>query len=60
VSRYIRAIYTPLVGVRVSNQELLDAIALRFKALEIDDTEKSALFDFVRLLLIGNQSGSSG
>ena len=56
MSRYIRAIYAPLVGVRVSNQELLDAIALRFEALEIDDTEKRDLFDFVRLLLIGNRT----
>ena len=42
MSRYIRAIYAPLVGVRVSNQELLDAIALRFKALEIDDAVAEA------------------
>jgi len=56
VSRYIRAIYAPLVGVRVSNQELLDAIALRFEALEVDEVEKKALFDFVRLLLIGHRT----
>ena len=56
MSRYIRAIYAPLVGVRVSNQELLDAIALRFKALEVGDAEKNALFDFVRLLLIGHRT----
>jgi predicted naringenin-chalcone synthase len=56
VSRYIRAIYAPLVGVRVSNQELLDAIALRLEALEVDDAEKKSLFDFVRLLLIGHRT----
>jgi alkylresorcinol/alkylpyrone synthase len=56
VSRYIRAIYAPLVGVPVSNEELLDAIALRFKALEFGDSEKNALFDFVRLLLIGHRT----
>ena len=56
MSRYIRAIYAPLVGTRVSNQELLEAIAVRFKALEIDDAERTALFDFVRLLLIGHRT----
>jgi alkylresorcinol/alkylpyrone synthase len=56
VSRYIRAIYAPLVGVRVSNQDLLNAIALRFEALEIDDAEKKSLFDFIRLLLIGHRT----
>jgi alkylresorcinol/alkylpyrone synthase len=62
VSRYIRAIYAPLVGVAISNQEMLEAIATRLETLEADDSEKRALFDFVRLLLIGhrtryNQSG---
>jgi alkylresorcinol/alkylpyrone synthase len=56
VSRYIRAIYAPLVGVQVTNQELLDAIALRFEALEVDDAEKKSLFDFIRLLLIGHRT----
>ena len=56
MSRYIRVIYAPLVGVRVSNQELLDAIALRLEALEVDDTERKALLDFVRLLLIGHRT----
>jgi alkylresorcinol/alkylpyrone synthase len=55
VSRYIRAIYAPLVGLRLSNQELLDAISSRFERLGVDDAEKRALFDFVRLLLIGNR-----
>ena len=45
-----------MVGVQVSNQQLLDAIALRFAALEVDDAEKTALFDFVRLLLIGHRT----
>jgi alkylresorcinol/alkylpyrone synthase len=35
---------------------MLDAIALRLEALEIDDAEKKALFDFVRLLLIGHRT----
>ena len=62
MSRYIRAIYAPLVGVALSNQEMFEAIASRFEKLEADDSEKQALLDFVRLLLIGhrtryNQSG---
>ena len=62
MSRYIRAIYAPLVGVAVSNQEMFEAIASRFEKLEADDSEKQALLNFVRLLLIGhrtryNQSG---
>jgi len=44
------------VGVAVSNQELLKAIACRFEALEADDAEKTALFDYVRLLLIGQRT----
>jgi alkylresorcinol/alkylpyrone synthase len=56
VSRYIRAIYAPLVGTAFSNQEVLEAIAARFEALEVDDSEKTALFDFVRLLLIGHRT----
>jgi alkylresorcinol/alkylpyrone synthase len=55
VSRYIRAIYAPLVGRRVSNKDLLDAISSWFEKLEVDDAEKTALFDFIRLLLIGNR-----
>ena len=55
MSRYIRAIYAPLVGLRLSNQELLSAISSRFEKLEAADAEKTALFDFVRLLLIGNR-----
>jgi len=55
VSRYIRAIYAPLVGLRFSNQEMLDAISSWFEKLQADDAEKTALFDFVRLLLIGNR-----
>ncbi|HEV3209550.1 MAG TPA: hypothetical protein VGY91_04745 [Chthoniobacterales bacterium] len=55
MSRYIRAIYAPLVGQRLSNQEMLDAISSRFEKLEADDAEKTSLFDFVRLLLIGNR-----
>ena len=55
MSRYIRAIYAPLVGIRVSNQEMLNAIASRFETLEADDDEKRALFDFIRLLLIGHR-----
>ena len=55
MSRYIRAIYAPLVGLRFSNQEMLDAISSWFEKLQADDAEKTALFDFVRLLLIGNR-----
>jgi predicted naringenin-chalcone synthase len=55
VSRYIRAIYAPLVGLRLSNQELLDAISLWLEKIEADDAEKTALFDFIRLLLIGHR-----
>ena len=55
MSRYIRAIYAPLVGLRLSNQEMLDAISSWFEKLEADDAEKTSLFDFVRLLLIGNR-----
>jgi alkylresorcinol/alkylpyrone synthase len=56
VSRYIRAIYAPLVGVPFTNQEMLEAIAARFEALEVDDSEKTALLDFIRLLLIGHRT----
>jgi alkylresorcinol/alkylpyrone synthase len=56
VSRYIRAIYAPLVGTRFSNQDLLSLIAERFQTLEADDSEKQSLYDFVRLLLIGNRA----
>ena len=56
MSRYIRAIYAPLVGIPFSNQEMLEAIAPRFEALEADDSEKTALFDFIRLLLIGHRT----
>jgi alkylresorcinol/alkylpyrone synthase len=56
VSRYIRAIYAPLVGTAFSNQEVLEEIAPRFEALQVDDSEKTALFDFVRLLLIGHRT----
>ena len=56
MSRYIRAIYAPLVGAAVSNQEMLEAIRSRFEKLEVDDSEKNALFDFVRLLLIGHRT----
>jgi alkylresorcinol/alkylpyrone synthase len=55
VSRYIRAIYAPLVGRCLSNQELLDAICSWLAKREVDDAEKAALFDFVRLLLIGHR-----
>jgi predicted naringenin-chalcone synthase len=55
VSRYIRAIYAPLVGVRLSNRELLDAITSWLEKLKVDDAEKIALFDFIRLLLIGHR-----
>jgi predicted naringenin-chalcone synthase len=34
---------------------MLDAISSRFEVLEADDNEKRALFDFIRLLLIGNR-----
>jgi alkylresorcinol/alkylpyrone synthase len=56
VSRYIRAIYAPLVGCRYSNPELLSLIAERFQTLEADPSEKESLYDFVRLLLIGNRT----
>jgi len=56
VSRYIRAIFTPTVGFRVSNQQLLDRIADWFEKFPTDDTEKESLFDFVRLLLIGHRT----
>ena len=56
VSRYIRAIYAPLVGTRFSNQDLLSLISERFQTLEADDSEKQSLYDFVRLLLIGNRA----
>jgi alkylresorcinol/alkylpyrone synthase len=56
VSRYIRAIYAPLVGTRFSNLDLLNLIAERFQTLEADDSEKQSLYDFVRLLLIGNRA----
>jgi len=56
VSRYIRAIYAPLVGYRVSNPELLSWIAERFQTLKADDSEKESLYDFIRLLLIGNRT----
>jgi len=56
VSRYIRAIYAPLVGTALSNQKVLEAIGPRFEALRVDDAEKTALFDFVRLLLIGHRT----
>ena len=55
MSRYIRAIYAPLVGRRLSNQELLDVIFSWLEKLEADDAEKASLFDFIRLLLIGNR-----
>src|SRR5215470_12376965 len=55
VSRYIRAIYAPLVGQRLSNQELLKILSSWFERIQVDDAEKTALFDFVRLLLIGNR-----
>jgi hypothetical protein len=55
VSCYIRAIYAPLVGLRLSNQELLKTISSWFEGIQADDAEKTALFDFVRLLLIGNR-----
>ena len=56
MSRYIRAIYTAAVGTRVSNQEMLDLVAQRFEKLQAEDAEKESLFDFVRLLLIGNRN----
>ena len=55
VSRYIRAIYAPLVGSRLSNEQLLGRLAERFQTLEASDSEKQSLYDFVRLLLIGNR-----
>jgi alkylresorcinol/alkylpyrone synthase len=55
VSRYIRAIYAPRIGSRWSNQQMFDAIAARFEKLEAPDDEKTALLDFVRLLLIGSR-----
>ncbi len=56
MSRYIRAIYAPLVGYRVSNEQLLSWIAERFQTLEAADSEKESLYDFIRLLLIGNRA----
>jgi alkylresorcinol/alkylpyrone synthase len=41
--------------MRLSNQEMLDAISSRLEKMEVDDAEKTSLFDFVRLLLIGNR-----
>src|SRR5260370_25505687 len=35
---------------------MLEAIAPRFEALEADDSEKTALYDFIRLLLIGHRT----
>jgi len=55
VSRYLRAIYAPLVGRRISNEELLNQIRTRFETLEASEADKTALFDFIRLLLIGNR-----
>lgn len=55
MSRYIRAIYAPLVGLRMSNQELLDTISRWLEKRQVDDAEKIALFDFIRLLLIGHR-----
>jgi alkylresorcinol/alkylpyrone synthase len=55
VSRYIRAIFAPRIGNCWSNQELLKAIAARFEQLPAPEEEKSALLDFVRLLLIGTR-----
>ena len=63
MSRYIRAIYAPLVGLRISNQELIKTISSWFEGIQAEDAEKTELFDFVRLLLIGhrhryNQAGA--
>ena len=55
MSRYIRAIYPAVVGARLSNQEMLDLIAQRFETLRAEDAEKESLFNFIRLLLIGNR-----
>ena len=54
MKRYIRAIYTPQVGVSWSNQETFERIATRLTKIEAPD--KPALLDFIRLLLIGNRT----
>lgn len=56
VKRYIRAIYTPKVGVPWSNQETFERIGIRLAKIQAPGPEKQALLDFVRLLLIGTRT----
>jgi alkylresorcinol/alkylpyrone synthase len=52
---YIRSIYTPRVGVPWSNSEMLDCIREHLETDPSSDREKCALFDKVRLFLIGER-----
>lgn len=56
MKRYIRAIYTPKVGVPWSNQETFERITARLTKIEAPAAEKQGLLDFVRLLLIGTRT----
>jgi alkylresorcinol/alkylpyrone synthase len=55
VKRYIRAVYTPVVGVPWSNQELFHAIQASLEPW-LGAEERTPLLDLIRLFLIGSRT----
>jgi alkylresorcinol/alkylpyrone synthase len=53
VSRYVRAICAPAVGVEWANDALLEALLPYLRMLPLAASERLSLENFVRLLLIG-------
>jgi alkylresorcinol/alkylpyrone synthase len=56
MARYIRQIYTPTAGELWSNERVFQEVSNRLKAIEAPESEKTALLDYIRLLLIGERS----
>lgn len=55
VKRYIRAVYTPVVGIPWSNQELFNAIQASLERW-LGKEERKALLDLIHLFLIGSRT----
>jgi alkylresorcinol/alkylpyrone synthase len=55
VKRYLRAVYTPIVGVPWSNQELFNAIQTSLERW-LGKEERKALLDLIHLFLIGSRT----
>jgi alkylresorcinol/alkylpyrone synthase len=56
VTRFVRAIFSPTLGIRLTNAELLGLLEKRICSLDGPVQAREALTSFVRLQLLGNRS----